>query len=75
MGPGHQQLGAGRGSAASGQCGADKCGRQHSAPDSVFKQNQIYSNGFKFAPNFNRSKRCLPLLEKLEVNMDGKGLR
>jgi hypothetical protein len=37
------------------------------APDSVFKPNQIYLNRFKFAPNFDQSKRCLPLLQKIQI--------
>jgi hypothetical protein len=32
------------------------------------------SNGFKFALNFDRSKRCLPLLKKLEIKYGWKDL-
>jgi hypothetical protein len=28
---------------------------------------KLISNGFKFAPNFDRSKRCLPLLQKFQI--------
>jgi hypothetical protein len=35
---------------------------------------QTISNGFKFDPNFNRSKRCLPLLEKFQIKYGWKEL-
>jgi hypothetical protein len=28
---------------------------------------KLISNGFKFAPNFDRSKRCLPLLQNFQI--------
>jgi hypothetical protein len=33
---------------------------------------KFISNGFEFAPNFDRYKRCLPLLEKLKVKFGWK---
>jgi hypothetical protein len=35
---------------------------------------QNISNGFKFTPNFDRSKSCLPVLEKLEIKYGWKEL-
>jgi hypothetical protein len=50
-GPGRQRLGAARGSAVRRRRGADRWGRQHSAPDSVFKLNQNESNLFQTDSN------------------------
>jgi hypothetical protein len=36
---------------------------------------KFISNGFKFAPNFDRSKRCLLLIEKLEVKYGWKEIK
>jgi hypothetical protein len=41
--------------------------RQHSAARFGFKPNQIYFKRIQFCPIFDRSIRCLPLLEKLEI--------
>jgi hypothetical protein len=41
-------------------------------PDSVLNRIKFISNRFKFAPIFNRSKRCLPLLQKLEIKYGWK---
>jgi hypothetical protein len=41
-------------------------------PDSVLNRIKFISNGFKFAPNFDRSKRCFPLLQKLEIKYGWK---
>jgi hypothetical protein len=41
-------------------------------PDSFSNRIKFISNGFKFAPNFDRSKRCLPLLKKLEIKYGWK---
>jgi hypothetical protein len=49
-GPGHQRLGAARGSTVRRLRSADRWGRQHSAPDSVFKLNQIYLKRIQICP-------------------------
>jgi hypothetical protein len=36
-------------------------------PDSVLNRIKSISNGFKFASNFDRSERCLPLLQKFQI--------
>jgi hypothetical protein len=36
---------------------------------------KLISNGFKFAPNLYRSKKCLPMLQKFQINMDRKRFR
>jgi hypothetical protein len=36
-------------------------------PDSVLNRIKSISNGFKFAPNFDRFKRCLPVLQKFKI--------
>jgi hypothetical protein len=33
---------------------------------------KFISNGFKFAPNFDRSKSCLPVLQKWEIKYGWK---
>jgi hypothetical protein len=32
----------------------------------------LISNGFKFAPNFDRSKMCIPVLKKFKIKYDWK---
>jgi hypothetical protein len=54
--------------------GADTRARQHSAARFSFKPNQIYFKRIQFYPNFDRSKRCLPMLEKLEIKYGWKEL-
>jgi hypothetical protein len=35
---------------------------------------KMISNGFKFAPNFDRSKRCLPMLQNFQIKYGWKEL-
>jgi hypothetical protein len=61
-GPGRQRLGVARGSAALTR-GVDSIVR----PIRFSNRIKFISNGFKFAPNFDRSKRCLPVLQKFQI--------
>jgi hypothetical protein len=65
-----------RGEAAwrAGRRGADKWGQQHSAPNSVFKLNQVYFKQIQICPNFDRYKRCVTVLKKLEIKYGWKDL-
>jgi hypothetical protein len=74
-GLGRQRLGAGRGNAAR-RVGAALASGAGSTLCPIRFSNRIkfISNGFKFAPNFNRFKRCLIVLEKLEVKYGWKEL-
>jgi hypothetical protein len=35
---------------------------------------KFISNGFKFAPNFDRSKRCFPMLQKFQIKYEWREL-
>jgi hypothetical protein len=54
------------------QRGTDTRALQHSAARFGFKPNQIYFKRIQFCPIFDRSIRCLPLLEKLEIKYGWK---
>jgi hypothetical protein len=41
-------------------------------PDSVLNRIKFISNGFKFAPNFDRSKSRLPMLQKFQIKYGWK---
>jgi hypothetical protein len=75
MGPGRQRLGAGRGNVAR-PVGATLTSGAGSTVRPIQFSNRIkfISNGFKFAPKFDRSKICLPVLGKLEVKYGWKEL-
>jgi hypothetical protein len=48
-----------------GRCGADRWGRQHSAPDSVFKPNQIYFKRIQICSKFWLIKQVSSLVQKI----------
>jgi hypothetical protein len=56
------------------QRSADTQARQHSAARFGFKPNQIYFKRIQFCPNFNRFKRCIFMLKKLELKYGWKEL-
>jgi hypothetical protein len=75
-GPGRQRLGAARGSAVRRstwcwQVGpAAQCARFGFQTES--NRNKFISNGFKLALNFDRSKMCLLVLQKLQIKYGWK---
>jgi hypothetical protein len=65
-GPSRQRLGAGRGSEA-GRRGTDKWGRQHSAPDSIFKPNQVYFKPIQKVLSLVRKIGSKIWMERVEI--------
>jgi hypothetical protein len=52
--------------------GADRWGWQHSAPDSVFKLNQIYFKRIQICPKIWSIKQVLSLLQKFQIKYGWK---
>jgi hypothetical protein len=71
VGLGGQRLGAGR---ARRSAALTRGPGSTVPPDSVLNRIKSISNGFKFALNFDRSKRCFSLLQKFQIKYIWKEL-